>query len=194
MPRSADSVGAFAGAAPDRDRGCQLLCVPPDRVAEIWPHVCGLIRAAAVKCRDLSSYQPVESDVLAGRALLWLVVGREDGDDAGVKVHAAVVTKLQQNERRKVCVIAACGGAITHEEHQGVDGTAREDGRQRPGALGGLCRERPVGMRRWLDLIGPIEDFARAEGCSLMRIIGRAGWARVLPAYRLKNVVLEKEI
>jgi hypothetical protein len=163
MPRSADSA---------RDRGCQLLCIPPDRVAEIWPHVCGLIRAAAVKCRDLSSYQPVESSVLAGRALLWLVVGREDGDDAGVKVHAAVVTKLQQNERRKVCVIAACGGAIAHE-----------DG-----------RERPVGMRRWLDLIGPIEDFARAEGCSAMRIIGREGWARVLPAYRLKNVVLEKEI
>jgi hypothetical protein len=174
MPRSADSV---------RDRGCQLLCIPPDRVAEIWPHVCGLIRAAAVKCRDLSSYQPVESSVLAGRALLWLVVGRGDDDDAGVKVHAAVVTKLQQNERRKVCVIAACGGAITHEEHQGVD--AR---------LGGLCRERSVGMRGWLDLIGPIEDFARAEGCSAMRIIGRAGWARVLPAYRLKNVVLEMEI
>ena len=173
MPRSAESV---------RDRGCRLLCIPPDRVAEIWPHVCGLIRAAAVKCRDLSSYQPVESSVLAGRALLWLVVG-EDGDDAGVKVHAAVVTKLQQNERRKVCVIVACGGAITHEEHQGVD--AR---------LGGLCRERPVGMRRWLDLIGPIEDFARAEGCSAMRIIGRAGWIRVLPTYRLKNVVLEKEI
>ena len=149
-----------------------MLCIPPSRVAEIWPHVCGLIRAAAVKCRDLSSYQPVESGVLAGRALLWLVISREDGDDTGVKVHAALVTKLQQNERRKVCVIAACGGAI-----------AREDG-----------RERPVGMRGWLDLIGPIEDFARAEGCSTMRIIGRAGWARVLPAYRLKNVVLEKEI
>jgi hypothetical protein len=161
MPLSADSVGAFAGDAPDHDRGCQLLCIPPDRVAEIWPHVCGLIRAAAVKCRDLSSYQPVESSVLAGRALLWLVAGREDGDDAGVKVHAAVVTKLQQNERRKVCVIAACGGS---------------------------------NMRRWLDLIGPIEDFARAEGCSAMRIVGRAGWARAQPAYRLKNVVLEKEI
>jgi hypothetical protein len=207
MPRSADppSRGRASEGLPCEARsgeaGCQLLCIPPNRVAEVWPHVCGLIRAAAVKCRDLSSYQPVESSVLAGQALLWLVVSHEDGrerpdgDHSGAQIHAAVVTKLQQNERRKVCVIVACGGQnILREEHQGVDGIAREDGRRRPDALRGLCRERPVGMRDWLGLIGPIEDFARAEGCSTMRIIGRAGWARALPAYQLKNVVLEKEI
>jgi len=145
-----------AEPTPERIPGSQLVCVPPDRVADVWPHICGLIYAAAVKCGDLSSYQPVESSVLAGHALLWLVT-----DDGGLKIHAAVVTKLQRSDRRKVCVIAACGGSD---------------------------------MRRWLDLIGPIEEFARAEGCSTMRIVGRQGWARVLPAYRLKNVVLEKEI
>jgi hypothetical protein len=47
---------------------------------------------------------------------------------------------------------------------------------------------------RWLHLIERIEDFARAEGCSATRIIGRKGWARVLSGYRAKRVVLEKEL
>ena len=55
-------------------------------------------------------------------------------------------------------------------------------------ACGGRERE------RWLALLGPIEDFARAEGCDAMRIMGRKGWARVLPDYKVKRVVLEKEI
>jgi hypothetical protein len=49
---------------------------------------------------------------------------------------------------------------------------------------------------RWLHLIETIEDFARAEGCSATRIIGRKGWARVLASkhYRTKRIVLEKEL
>jgi hypothetical protein len=49
-------------------------------------------------------------------------------------------------------------------------------------------------MRRWLFLIYDIEDFARAEGCSAVRIIGRGGWARALRQYRTKRVILEKEL
>jgi hypothetical protein len=55
-------------------------------------------------------------------------------------------------------------------------------------ACGGSERE------RWLELIEPIEEFARAEGCGAMRIMGRKGWARVLPKYRIRRVVLEKEL
>ena len=171
----------LAGHALGRDRGCQLLCVPPDKVALIWPRVSGLI-LAAMKRGDLSSFEPVESSVLSGHALLWLAVTHEDGrehaDDArgeqpgdgtprvrrdgdGVQVHAAAVTELHQTEWRKVCVIVACGGKE---------------------------------MGRWLDLIGPIEEFARAEQCSAVRIMGRMGWTRVLPTYRPKRIVLEKEL
>ena len=47
---------------------------------------------------------------------------------------------------------------------------------------------------RWLPLIGELEAFAMAEGCSAMKIIGRCGWTRALPGYRIKSVVLEKAL
>jgi hypothetical protein len=50
------------------------------------------------------------------------------------------------------------------------------------------------GMRHWLHLIWHIEQFARKEGCSATRILGRKGWARMLREYRTKRVVLEKEL
>jgi hypothetical protein len=46
----------------------------------------------------------------------------------------------------------------------------------------------------WLALIAGIENFARAEGCAAVRIVGRKGWARVLPSYHTKRIVLEKEL
>jgi hypothetical protein len=51
-------------------------------------------------------------------------------------------------------------------------------------------------MRRWLPLLKLIEDYARDEGCSAVRICGRKGWQRVLLSqnYRAKRVILEKEI
>jgi len=49
-------------------------------------------------------------------------------------------------------------------------------------------------MKRWLDLLEPIEEFAKAEGCAAMRIMGRKGWTRVLKAYRPRRVILEKEL
>jgi hypothetical protein len=49
-------------------------------------------------------------------------------------------------------------------------------------------------MRRWIDLLGQIEDYAKAEGCSRVRIFGRKGWVRVLERYRIRNVILEKEL
>jgi hypothetical protein len=47
---------------------------------------------------------------------------------------------------------------------------------------------------RWINLIHPIEDYARAAECSAMRIIGRKGWQRVLPDYRPVKVVLERKL
>lgn len=45
---------------------------------------------------------------------------------------------------------------------------------------------------RWLPLLKRIEDYARDEGCSAMRIYGRKGWSRVLDGYQIENVVMEK--
>jgi hypothetical protein len=152
---------------------CRLICVDPARVAEFWPRVRELIRAA-MRRGDLSSFADVEAGVLAGDALLWLAwsAGPNGGDDrhvgagfkpapTGPEIEAAAVTELQQTEWRKVCVIVACGGRA---------------------------------LRRWLPLLDRIEAYARAERCSAVRIIGRKGWIRILTAYRPRRVVLEKEL
>jgi hypothetical protein len=45
---------------------------------------------------------------------------------------------------------------------------------------------------RWLPLMEKIEQYARDEGCSSMRIYGRKGWERVLTGYKAEHVILEK--
>jgi hypothetical protein len=103
---------------------------------------------------DVGPFAPVEQNVLAGRALLWIVT---DGE----RIAAAAITELQRTEQQSLCLIVACGG---------------------------------VGMRRWLHLIDGIEQYAAAEGCAAVRIVGRKGWLRALPRYRAKRVILEKEL
>jgi len=49
-------------------------------------------------------------------------------------------------------------------------------------------------MDKWLPLLSQIEDWARAEGAALVRIMGRPGWARVLKGYSVSNVVLERAL
>jgi hypothetical protein len=47
---------------------------------------------------------------------------------------------------------------------------------------------------RWQPLIAALEEYARSEDCAATRILGRKGWARVLPDYRNIAIVLEKEL
>lgn len=46
-------------------------------------------------------------------------------------------------------------------------------------------------MERWLGFLPIIESWAKDQGCSGMRIIGRRGWGRVLSGYRESATVLE---
>lgn len=46
----------------------------------------------------------------------------------------------------------------------------------------------------WIHLIGDIETYAAEENCDAVRIIGRQGWGRVLPDYKVSRVVLEKKL
>src|SRR5262245_7545 len=146
--------------------GPQLVCVDPARACEVWPHVRALIHAA-MRRGDLSSFSAVEASVLAGDALLWLA-----WDPGAERITAAAVTELHATEWRKVCVIVACGAP---------------SGRSRPSS-------RAMGMAAWLPLLAGIETYARAAGCACVRIMGRKGWARMLPTYRTTRIVLEKEL
>jgi hypothetical protein len=47
-------------------------------------------------------------------------------------------------------------------------------------ALGG------ANMDRWFPLLEQIEDWAKAEGAALVRVIGRPGWVRMLKNYRFQ--------
>ncbi len=49
-------------------------------------------------------------------------------------------------------------------------------------------------MSRWLPLISGIENYARDEGCTCVRIFGRNGWLRVLDGYEASYVILDKEL
>ena len=49
-------------------------------------------------------------------------------------------------------------------------------------------------LSKWKHLIARLEQFAKAEGCKSIAIMGRRGWAREYPAYKLTSVTLEKEL
>jgi len=44
------------------------------------------------------------------------------------------------------------------------------------------------------DMTDSIRAWARAQGCSGATLYGRPGWARVLPGWRLRHVVMEMEV
>ncbi len=45
---------------------------------------------------------------------------------------------------------------------------------------------------RWLSLRARVESYAKAEGCSRIRLYGRRGWERVLKDYRVEYTIMEK--
>jgi hypothetical protein len=47
---------------------------------------------------------------------------------------------------------------------------------------------------RWGALIEGLETYARAENCRRMEIVGRPGWLKRLPDYRLAKIVIRKEL
>ena len=46
----------------------------------------------------------------------------------------------------------------------------------------------------WRGIIATIEGFAKHNGCDIVRIAGRAGWAKVLPEYDTSYVCIEKRV
>jgi hypothetical protein len=75
----------------------ELVCVDPERVSEIWPHARSIIKAA-IDRTELSSFEDLEQQVLAGDQLLWLAWSD--------RIEAAATTHLS----RDVCTLTACSG------------------------------------------------------------------------------------
>lgn len=47
---------------------------------------------------------------------------------------------------------------------------------------------------KWLNLLGGIEGWAKAEGCDVIESFARKGWSRELPDYFMSHCFLEKDI
>lgn len=79
------------------------LCVAPERVKSIWPHVEIWIEDAVERCGDWTVAE-IYSDLLSGSMLLWV---RWDG----TALKSAAVSHVTLVPKGKVCRIIACGGS-----------------------------------------------------------------------------------
>jgi len=80
----------------------ETLCVAPDRVPAMWPHVARWLTTAAEKCGDWTP-MALRDVLVKGDALLWV---RWDGE----QLKAACVTELVIVPRGKILRVLACGG------------------------------------------------------------------------------------
>jgi hypothetical protein len=77
------------------------MCCPPEMAGNLWPHVRPMV-GSALDRTDLGALSDLDTDVLSGRALLWVV--------ASDKIEGAGVTRLEITQHSKVCFIVAFGG------------------------------------------------------------------------------------
>jgi hypothetical protein len=80
-----------------------MLCVDPARVAEMWPHVEGLI-GKATRHGDYDT-DVIRRDLLSGLSLLWI-----SWDEAKHRIVACATTTLIKTRRGLVCLLTACAG------------------------------------------------------------------------------------
>lgn len=120
----------------------ELICVPPERVSEFWPHVAPLIRSA-IERTELSDPNDIERDILGGASLLWLAWA--DG------IEAAAASQVVNVGDKKVCIITACGGSNRDRWLpliEGIENYARQ--------IGCSC-VRIYGRKGWLRVLNGYE-------------------------------------
>ena len=80
----------------------ETLCVAPDRVDAMWPHVSEWLKAAAERCGDWT-LTAIRDCLFNKECLLWVLWD-------GQRLRAACVTEVVILPRGKVCRVVACGG------------------------------------------------------------------------------------
>lgn len=109
----------------------EIFCIDPARVHEFWPYAKDLIRRALERT-GLGDFDVFEADILAGRQLLWLIMGKG--------LEAAVTTQFTSDN---VVTITACSGYEMGRwlaVHAKIEQYARDEGAK---AL------RIIGRRGW---------------------------------------------
>lgn len=80
-----------------------LVCVAPQRIGEIWPHIEHLLATAFHSGRGDDTLESLKADLDRGDSLLWIVWD-------GKALIAAATTKIIDVPTKRLCVISACGG------------------------------------------------------------------------------------
>jgi hypothetical protein len=99
------------------------MCCPPEMAGDLWPHVRPMV-GSALDRTDLGALSDLDTDVLSGRALLWIIAS--DGT-----IESAGVTRLEITQHSKVCLIVAHGGSGANRWlHllEGIENYARAEG------------------------------------------------------------------
>ena len=122
----------------------ELVCVDPARVAEFWPHVSPLLKAACHRTK-LNAFEDIEADILCGRSLLWMAWN-------GRTVESAAATILINSDLGKVCVITLCAGKEMQRWVnliERIGSYARDEG---------CSRVRIFGRKGWLRVLDGYEE------------------------------------
>lgn len=81
---------------------CSLVCVDPEKINAIWPHVEPLLRPVMVRSGEMLLTDLAKA-LVERRMLLWLAWD-------GTEIVGACVTELSRTTRGLVCIIVAMGG------------------------------------------------------------------------------------
>lgn len=81
---------------------CSLVCVDPEKINEIWPHVEPLLKPAMVRSGEMFMADLLRS-LCDKRMLLWLAWD-------GAEIVGTCVTELSETINGRICVIVAMGG------------------------------------------------------------------------------------
>jgi len=184
----------------------QLRAVTPPEIPDLWPQ----IRDRIASCCERSGGKYAPADVLrsliAGSMNLWLALDENAFPDDTTRVpsHARQEVVQQVKHRRKSPVGA---DAPRTAEREGWCGGSREAARIKALLITEIAAYPRITVCRllactgddaalWVDLLAPIEGWAKSQGCAAMEPICRPGWERRLKpmGYRKTHVVLEKRL
>jgi len=176
---------------------------PPD-IPGLWPH----IRDRIASCCERSGGKYAPADVLrsliAGEMQLWLAVDEPISPEKTTRVPPhAWQEVVQRVEHRRESPSGADAPAPASK--LGWRAATCERARIKAVAITEIAAYPQITVckllactgddaARWVELLAPIEAWAKSRGCAAMEPICRPGWERRLKplGYRKTHVVLEK--
>ncbi len=193
----------------------QLRAVTPPDIPDLWPQ----IRDRIASCCERSGgkYEAIDvlRNLIAGSMNLWLAVDEPVSPEETTRVlpHARQEV-VQQIEHRRESPVAADAATPASKLGWSGDFASRnteaatcERVRIKALAVTEIAAYPRITVCRllactgddaalWVDLLAPIEDWAKSRGCAAMEPICRPGWERRLKpmGYRKTHVVLEKRL